>query len=367
MSATVDTHAPATLASEYFDGQTATARPVTLHIEPGSGDLLIEGEGVARRVPRHEQRWPERQRHGPRLMYLRPHGLISHADGAAWDAWARAHGVRDPLVVRWMQSWRGVAWALVVCVLLAWAGWQWGVPGAGRVIVAAIPPAVDAAIGEQALQSFDREGLAPSRLPPARQAAIRRRFQEAVDRAYPADQRPAHVLHFRSSGRLKIGPNALALPGGQMVLTDELAELLADAPDVVTGVLAHELGHVRHRHGMRMVVQASLLAAAAGLVVGDFSSVLATVPAVLGQAAYSRDAEREADLEAIAVLRANGLRPSRMELLFERLAQARGRRAEGKGGATGEDAADELPIAMASHPADAERRRTFREADGARR
>lgn len=353
---------PPSLASEYFDGQRPAARPVLLRIEPGSGDLLIEGEGEGgpfqRRVPRAQQRWPERQRHGPRLMYLQPHGLISHADGAAWDAWAQAHGLRDPLVVRWMQSWRGVLWALLACVLIVLAGWHWGVPWAGRAVVALIPASADAALGEQALKSFDDEGLAPSALPAERQAAIRQAFASAVERAYPAAERPAYTLHFRAAGELEIGPNAFALPGGHMVMTDALAELLADAPEVATGVLAHELGHVRHRHGMRLVVQASLLAAAAGLVIGDFSSVLATVPAVLGHAAYSRDFEREADREAIAVLHANGQPAARMVLLFERLGAWRRQHEK--------NVADALPIAIASHPADEERAQVFREADARR-
>lgn len=350
-----DTTSPS-LASEYFDGQRATAQPVTLRIDAASGDLLIEGAGVSRRVLRKQLRWPERQRQGPRLMYLPQHGLISHADGPGWDAWARAQGLRNPLVVRGMRSWRGMLWAVLACVLLAWATWQWGVPWAGRAVVAVIPASVDEAIGQQAMQSFDGQGLEPSRLPAERQAAIRQAFAQAVERTYPVAERPSFTLHFRHSGKLKIGPNAFALPGGQMVMTDELAELLADAPDVTTAVLAHELGHVKHRHGMRMVVQASLLAAAAGLVVGDFSSVLATVPAVLGQAAYSRDFERESDQEAILVMRANGLQPGRMAVLFERLADwQRKNGREGLGG---------IPIAVASHPADDERTRVFREADG---
>jgi hypothetical protein len=150
------------LATEYFDGQRPVAQAVTLRID--DGDLLIEGPGVSRRVPRRQLRWPERQRHGARMMYLPQHGLISHADGAGWDAWTRAQGLRDPWVVRWMQSWRGVLWAVLVCVLLAGAAWQWGVPWASRLVVAAIPASVDQTVGEQALASFDREGLSPSKL-----------------------------------------------------------------------------------------------------------------------------------------------------------------------------------------------------------
>lgn len=353
MNTNAPTHLPPPLATEYFDGQRPVAQAVTIRID--QGDLLIEGPGVNRRVPRRQLRWPEHQRHGTRMMYLPQHGLISHSDGAGWDAWTRAQGLQDPWVVRWMQSWRGVLWAVLLCVALAAAVWQWGVPWASRAVVAAIPASVDQSIGEQALASFDREGLSPSQLSADRQAAIRRAFAAAVERAYPAGERPSYTLHFRSAGKMKIGPNAFALPGGQMVLTDELAELLADTPDVTTGVLAHELGHVRHRHGMRTVVQASLLAGLAGMVVGDFSSVLATVPAVLGQQAYARDFEREADQEAITVLRANGVRPSRMVVLFDRLTEWRKRQGEGT--------LADLPIAIADHPDDAERSQVFRDAD----
>ncbi|HJV61998.1 MAG TPA: M48 family metallopeptidase [Albitalea sp.] len=344
------------LDSEYFDGQRPVAQPVRLSID--GPDLVIAGDGFTRRVPRRQVRWPERQRHGARLAYLPGHGLVSHADGPGWDAWAQAHGLRDRLVVRWMQSWRGVLWALVACVALGAAVWAWGVPWLGRAAVAAMPTSIDEVVGEQALASFDHEGLQPSRLDPQRQQAIRQALVTAVAQAWPAADRPAFTLHFRAAGQMKLGPNAFALPGGHIVLTDELAELLADAPDVTTGVLAHELGHVRHRHGMRTVVQASLLAALAGWVVGDFSSVLAAVPAILGQQAYARDFERQADQEAIVLLRANGLAPSRMALLFERLADWRRRHADG--GIT------ELPIAVADHPADDERIRAFRDADAAR-
>lgn len=341
---------PGDLASQYFDGLRPTAHAVRLRID--GPDLVIEGDGFTRRVPRRQVQWPERQRHGTRLAYLPQQGLISHADGPSWDAWTQLHGLREPWLVRWMQSWRGVAAALTVVLLMGAALWHWGVPWAGRVVVAALPDRADRLVGEQALAQFDH-GLAPSRLSDERQAAIRQALADAVERAYPAERRPAYTLHLRSTGTLKIGPNAFALPGGHVVLTDELAELLADAPDVITGVLAHELGHVRHRHGMRTAVQAGLLAGLAGLVIGDFSSVLASLPALLGQAAYARDFEREADREAIAVLQALHLKPSRMVLFFERI------EAWHKDKGTG----DALPIALASHPANAERKRLFTEAD----
>jgi Zn-dependent protease with chaperone function len=168
-----------------------------------------------------------------------------------------------------------------------------------------------------------------------------------------------------------------------MVMTDELVELVGRDDKVITAVLAHELGHVRHRHGIRMLVQATALSGLAAMVVGDFSTVLAGVPVLLGQASYSRDAEREADREAVLILKAAGISPAVMLTLFEKIAaQQRSEAASsGKAGKSGEPvepgearpSGDKLPdqesglgIAFASHPADAERIRYFLEAAGER-
>jgi Zn-dependent protease with chaperone function len=122
-------------------------------------------------------------------------------------------------------------------------------------------------------------------------------------------------------------------------------------------VLAHEVGHVRHRHGMRMLVQFALLGTVTGLAIGDFSSLLAAVPALLGQMAYSRDFEREADAESVRLLRTAGISPDVMVAFFERVDAWRRSKA---GQLVGADF--DPGIAFSSHPADAERIAFFRAA-----
>jgi predicted Zn-dependent protease len=141
------------------------------------------------------------------------------------------------------------------------------------------------------------------------------------------------------------------------VLTDELVALVDGDEAVILGVLGHELGHVRHRHGLRMLVQATALGVVTSVVVGDFSSLLAGVPLVLGQAGYARDAEREADADSVQLMKAAGISPDAMVRFFEKIADERRKRSDG---------ADPgwLGIAIASHPADEDRIRYFREAAG---
>ncbi|WP_396268413.1 M48 family metallopeptidase [Ideonella sp.] len=340
------------LNTTYYDGRSPKAWPVTAELQGQA--LVIEGEGQQHRVPLAQVRWPERQRYGARLCYLPGGGLLCHEDGPAWDAWAQASGRKEPLVVTWMQSWRAAVLAGLACLAFIAVTWVWGIPWASKAVVAVVPASVERHLGDSALSSIESAMLKPSSLPAAEQEAIRQRFAKAVAAAYPPGEAPAYELHFRSADKAGLGPNAFALPGGHMVLTDELAELLKDQPDAITGVLAHELGHVRHRHGLRMVVQTSLLASLISVVVGDVSSLLATVPAVLTEQAYSREAERESDQESVDILRKAGISPSVMVVFFERIEAWRQKK-------TGDSGVD-LPIALSSHPSDEERVNFFKNA-----
>ncbi len=334
----------------YFDGRSARPRPVRLEVV---ADLLIAlpqadpgGPLCApSRWPLEQVRWPERSRHGQRLLHLADGAQLQMVDAAAFDRWRALHGPREGWVVRAQQHWRGTLLALLLLVALGAGAYHWGVPVAARGIVALLPPAVDAAVGAQALDAVRAQWLRPSQLPPARQEALRQAFAGMVATAWPAGGAPDYRLHFHAA-QPALGPNALALPGGDIVVTDALVELLQGQDDTLLGVMAHELGHVQHRHGLRALAQFAMLSAATGVALGDFSGLLAALPAWMGQMGYSRDAERQADAVAARLLRASGRSPAVMLLLFERLA-------EGAPGRTGP------PIALASHPADADRVRFF--------
>jgi Zn-dependent protease with chaperone function len=344
------------IAAVWYDGSSARGRGVQVSVDAGTLWLLdVDGQrhGVAlRRV-----QWPERTRHGQRVVQLPggagPGGSLAFADAAAFDAWRAALGHRESWVVRAQQRWRATLAALLALVLVGAAGYTWGIPALARGVVTLTPPQLDAAIGDAALEQLRSHLFKPTQTAPAVQAQWRQRLQDALQQAYPEGATPWQ-LHFAGGGRL--GANAVALPGGHIVVTDEMLALLQGADDAVLGVLAHEHGHLRRRHGLHAVVRFGIVSAATSVALGDFSSLLAGVPALLAHLGYARDAEREADADAAFVLRAAGRDPAAMVQLFERLqaeqAKAGGRPADGP----------TLPIAFASHPADEERVRFFRDA-----
>ena len=76
----------AALAADHFDGVSARAQRVQLRIR--AGELHVDGDGVALRVPLADVQWPERTRHGARVAHFRDGGSVRALDAAAWDGLA---------------------------------------------------------------------------------------------------------------------------------------------------------------------------------------------------------------------------------------------------------------------------------------
>ena len=131
-------------------------------------------------------------------------------------------------------------------------------------------------------------------------------------------------------------PNAFALPGGKVYLFSGLLAKAENA-DEIAGILAHELGHLRHRDGTRNLIYNGGTSFLIGLLFGDVtgSSALIFASRSLATASYSREAEQNADTFSIDVMHKLGRSPKPMgELLFR---------------VTGKEADKRLSI-LASHP-----------------
>lgn len=313
-----------TLSGELFDGVTATAVPVTLSLG-SSGELLVRGPGFERRVAFAACRVTPPLGSTPRLIRLPDGATIETRDLellAAWEAfWDRARAAHA--VQRLAGGWRGAALALGAIAVLAAAAWLWGIPLAARAAAFGLPASVHVALGEQARPAIEELlDLQPTRLPPERQAGLRAGFEALVAAAGSAGF--AWKLEFRDAPGL--GANALALPSGTVLLTDQLVAL-AHSDVELLAVLAHELVHVEQRHGMRLVLQDSGVVFLAGLLLGDLASVgslAASLPPLLARAGYSRDFEREADLGAAEICRRQGWGTEPLRTLLARLGEERG-------------------------------------------
>lgn len=139
--------------------------------------------------------------------------------------------------------------------------------------------------------------------------------------------------------------NAVALPGGQVLLFDGLVQD-AGSPEELAGVLAHEVGHVRERHVMTAMLRQfglSILLSGANSGVTDGIFGIASM-------GYSREAEREADAYARARMAQSDISPLGSAQFFERMAKQ-----------YGDD--EDMPAALgwiASHPSSSKRADAYR-------
>jgi Zn-dependent protease with chaperone function len=144
-------------------------------------------------------------------------------------------------------------------------------------------------------------------------------------------------------------PNAFALPGGRIYLLNGLLQKAASA-DEIAGVIAHEMGHIRHRDQTRMMIQNGGTSFLIGLLFGDITGSTAVIFTARGllQASYSREAEANADAYAIETMHALGRSPAPMGELLFRITGAEGGRALG---------------ILAGHPLTEDRRELMRRED----
>jgi Zn-dependent protease with chaperone function len=233
-----------------------------------------------------------------------------------------ALGYRKSAVVRWQERWPAALAALVLLIALLALLYFRGLPAAAERIAAALPPSVDTRLGRAALAGLEAQGLlAPSRLSDERIAEV----EALLPRVMPAHPRMPLRLLVRDSAQL--GANALALPDGTIVVTDRMVRLVQtrdnqlddEGKDQLAAVLAHEIGHVEHRHAARAMTSSSLMAALSAALFGDFSAVAAGLPAVLSQMQYSRAMEFDADNYAVALLRRHGDSPAPFIQVLEAL------------------------------------------------
>lgn len=326
------------LRAQYYDGRSAERREVTLESDARTW-VRVRGVDLRRDWPLSAVHASARIGNTPRTLRFPDGSLCETDDNDAVDRMLGAQlAAGSRLLHRWESSLGTVLAALALTIAAGWAGVVWGIPALARQVAFAMPESTESHIGRDALAALDRVVLRPSALPAARQAALQALFAGMTADLEGAG---AYRLVCRSGGRL--GPNALALPSGIVVLTDELVALAHDDREI-EAVLAHELGHLRGRHALRHLLENSATALLAAAVLGDvtsLTSLVAAAPMVLVQAKYSRQFEGEADDFALAWLQRHGIAPQTFAAILERMQAAH----------PGPDA----PGFLSSHPATRER------------
>jgi Zn-dependent protease with chaperone function len=334
------------LAAAYYDGRTAASVAVMLSVE--DGDLVLRGANIELHWPLDEVRISERLGNTPRLISFAGGGHCEVTDHAGLDALLASLGRRKGWLDALQHSMRWALASVLLLLITFAAGYRYLLPWGAEVLAARMPESALHRISKSTLDFLNRATLEPSKLSAGRQQEIEQSFAGFVS---GSENVPHYRILFRRSEAM--GANAFALPDGTIVLLDGLVDLTQDDNEI-DAVLAHELGHVQNRHGVRLLLQSSAVGLVLAWYVGDVSSLLAGAPTLLLQAKFSRDMESEADNYAEQLLQRNKLSGCVLAGMLDKLESSRRKinSARGQGGKTAE-AGDYL----SSHPATRERMR----------
>lgn len=347
------------ISANYFDSQLAQIRPVLMLIRQSG--ITLFGDGFNKSFEARAIRVEEAFAQAP--------CIVSFADGshcevhelAAKTILLQKAGYRKSWVMHCQDQWIGALLAILLMLGILASAYHWGIPWLADKAAPAFPVSLERRLGAEVINAMDDQRmLEPSKLSDKTIEQAEQLFR----RLLPLQTRvPIHLeVRFSKS----IGPNAFALPGGTVVVTDQMLELIVGAgndisfalADELAGVLAHEIGHIEKRHFTRRLMRDAFITTLTGTLFGDFSAVVTLAPSLLVQSEYSRAMETEADMYAIELLRLRDISPAHLADLFVVL--------ESKNKSTPESALPSwlktVSTYVASHPPSAERIARFRQA-----
>ena len=293
--------------AHYFDGQTSRAHEVEVRRDDAT-NVHVCGSGMERSAPLASLRISPRLARTARTIEFADGARLLVDDHALLDQWFPNEDRLQRWVDRMERHAYAIASSVLICAAMGVVTFVWGVPWLSDRIAGQVPAGVEATLGDEVLGQLDRYlGFAASTVESSRQGGLSARFATLTS-DLPGSER--YRLVFRDAPG--VGANALAVPGGTIVVTDQLVALLEDDREF-DAVVAHELGHQQHRHALRQTLRSSFVLVIAALFTGDVSSastVVVAVPAFLLQSHYSRGFEEEADGFAFTTLAAHGISPA---------------------------------------------------------
>lgn len=221
----------------------------------------------------------------------------------------------------WLErKWAYGLLAIGFMVAFLYVMMQVAVPAVSEQVAHQLPDSVSEKMGEETLALVDRLHFHETELPPETQTTIRANWQRLLTRFDLPTER--YKLVFRT---WDMGPNAMALADGTVVVMDDLVDLVDGDYRLLDAILLHEIGHVHHRHNEQVVIRSTIITVLYTLIFADIEGMGETVLGAglgLTNAAFSRDMEREADQFAYQHLEALGRSPEDFADALRKLKEA---------------------------------------------
>jgi len=253
----------------------------------------------------------------PRKVMFPDASVFETADNAAIDQILASQGKHFWNRIHGLEQFRPRMIGFVAAVaVLAYLIYQFTLPLLVEVAVWVTPDFVPEMMSAGTLKTLDTTVMGPTLLAEDTQKKISTGFEKLVAASNHGELK--YKLNFRNGG--VIGPNAFALPDGNIILTDQLVTLASGDTEMLLGVLGHEIGHVEMKHSLRQMYHAAGTYGLIAMITGDIGSgmedVLSGGAGVLALA-NSRSAESAADMRSVELMSKAGYDPTAIARFFK--------------------------------------------------
>ena len=292
-----------------------------------SGDLRLAVEGDEQVLHPVLEQVSDRLANVPRKLTFADGTVFEAPPEADVDSFLDTHRNFFSRLSRLEADWRIAAVAAVLTLALLLSIYRYGLPLAASAAAAVTPPAVSTAMERGTLQAVERVFFSPTKLDEEDQTRLQSLFDELTGLAAEKHGTGGPTLRLLMRDGGPVGANALALPGGTIIVTDQLVKL-AESDDEIAGVIAHEIGHVTGRHSLKQVYRILGVGFMIGVIGGDSSQIVddfVTQASALQTLSYSRGFEAEADADSVALMVEAGRDPTAFVDLLDRIGKKAGR------------------------------------------
>ncbi|PHQ90002.1 MAG: hypothetical protein COB42_05805 [Sulfurimonas sp.] len=211
--------------------------------------------------------------------------------------------------------------SLLVILAFSFSFFKWGIPFISEKIAYSLPAKTNILISTNTMKILDEYIFKETKIPHDKQENIRNHVYKKFS-ILNEDKKLNYKIHFRllKDGNKSLA-NAMALPSGDIILTDRFVEL-CENQDEMDSVILHEIGHVAKRHTLQMIIEGTFISVITMMVVGD-TNALGDLGIGLGSllisSNYSKHHESEADMYAFKKMLLFDIDPNSFSSIMQRI------------------------------------------------
>ena len=289
------------ISADYFDGKSSKKERVVIGFDDKF--ITLKGEITDKKIPIKDSTFSDRLANTPRKI-LFDDGSVAYSDEN--DKIDKIVDKKSLFIYTVESKMRYILFSLMMVIVAIIFLFTSGSNLIANIVAKNMPQSIEKKLSNATLKMLDSHILLKSKLKISKKEHIKKIFYKLTNNSNQ------YRLHFRRG----IGENAFALPSGDIIITDELIRFSNGDDDMVFGVLAHEIGHIEHKHSLKILVKFSLSTAIISYITGDISSFVTILGSSIINANYSREYESQADRYAKIMMQKNDINPKHLADFF---------------------------------------------------